>query len=147
MDSPMLRGFVRTMKTPAAPVQDVPPAGGFPMVKYKRNLPKGGASSVVTLGGAVVLFCFGMYKVIEANKLRREWRREQRDVRLAIMPFLQAEADVQRDFLRAKLLEKEADLMKDVPDWEVGASVYKTRHMKPMEQIGVLPSSIFGIPK
>ena len=41
------------------------------MVKYKRNLPKGGASSVVTLGGAVVLFCFGMYKVIEANKLRR----------------------------------------------------------------------------
>ncbi len=37
--------------------------------------------------------------------------------------------------------------MKDVPDWEVGASVYKTRHMKPMEQIGVLPSSIFGIPK
>lgn len=52
-----------------------------------------------------------------------------------------------RDFLRAKLLEKEADLMKDVPDWEVGASVYKTRHMKPMEQIGVLPSSIFGIPK
>ena len=41
------------------------------MVKYKRTLPKGGASAVVTLGGAVVLFCFGMYKVIEANKLRR----------------------------------------------------------------------------
>lgn len=117
------------------------------MIKFKRNLPKGGPSSLVTMGGAVVLFCFGMYKIIEANKLRREWRREQRDVRLALVPFLQAEADVQREFLKCKLHEKEAELMKDVPDWEVGATVYKTRYMPSMEQIGVLPSSIFGLSK
>lgn len=36
-------------------------------------------------------------------------------------------------FFEAKRVENEAELMKDVPNWEAGASVYKTRdYMAPM---------------
>ena len=35
------------------------------------------------------------------------------------------------------MLENEAELMKDVPDWEAGASVYKTRFMSAMDVFGV----------
>ena len=40
-------------------------------------------------------------------------------------------------FIKSKMLENEAELMKDVPNWEAGASVYKTRYMSPMEVFGV----------
>ena len=49
------------------------------------------------------------------------------------MPFLQAETDVKVAFYEEKRVENEAELMKDVPNWEAGASVYKTRPwMAPM---------------
>ena len=87
---------------------------------------------------------------------------------MAILPFLTAESDVKcaatkslarchirsclpnlapwlltrccRDaFIKSKMLENEAELMKGVPDWEAGASVYKTTYMKPMDVFGVRP--------
>ena len=69
--------------------------------------------------GSAALFTFGMYKVISANRLRRfarahsrngnaccrapsadlcatrSWFREEKDIRLAILPFLTAESDLQ----------------------------------------------------
>ena len=56
---------------------------------------------------------------------------------MSIMPFLQAETDVKAAFLDSKRVENEAELMKDVPNWEAGASVYKTRDYMP-------PMTIFG---
>ena len=56
---------------------------------------------------------------------------------MSIMPFLQAETDVKAAFLDSKRVENEAELMKDVPNWEAGASVYKTRWMRPMAVFGV----------
>ena len=53
------------------------------------------------------------------------------------MPFLQAETDVQMAFIQGKQKESEAELMKDVPNWEAGASVYKTRYMNPMQVFGI----------
>jgi hypothetical protein len=35
-------------------------------------------------------------------------------------------------------VENEAEIMKDVPNWEAGASVYKTRSFMP-------PMTVFGI--
>lgn len=40
-------------------------------------------------------------------------------------------------FIKSKQLENEAELMKDVPNWEVGASVYKTRWMPTMTLPGI----------
>ena len=59
------------------------------------------------------------------------------DIRLAILPFLSAENDVQSDFLHERIKLNEAELMKDVGGWEVGASVYKTRYMAPMALPGM----------
>ena len=67
----------------------------------------------------------------------REFKREEQDIRMSIMPFLQAETDVKAAFLDSKRVENEAELMKDVPNWEAGASVYKTRsYMAPMVVFG-----------
>ncbi len=41
-------------------------------------------------------------------------------------------------FFESKRLENEAELMKDVPNWEAGASTYNTRaYMAPMVVFGV----------
>ena len=68
---------------------------------------------------------------------RREFKREEQDIRMSIMPFLQAEEDIKMAHIREKQLENEAELMKGVPNWEVGANVYKTRYMSPMDVFGV----------
>ena len=57
---------------------------------------------------------------------------------MSIMPFLQAESDVKTAFIKSKVDENEAELMKDIPGWEAGTSVYKTRsYMSPMVVFGV----------
>ena len=42
------------------------------------------------------------------------------DIRLAILPFLSAENDVQSDFLHERIKLNEAELMKDVAGWGGG---------------------------
>jgi len=124
-------------KTPGNFVQDGPPPGGFPAVKIQRSLPAGGLSSVALMSGLVLTFTYGMYQIIAANRQRRAFNREELDIRMAVLPFLTAESDVKAAFIKSKMLENEAELMKDVPNWEAGASVYKTRYMSPMEVFGV----------
>ena len=124
-------------KTPSGFVQDGPPKGGYPAVNVKRNLPGGGMSTLAMATGCVLTFTYGMYQVVMANRARREHAREENDVRLALVPFLQAETDVKLAFLQAKQLENEKELMKDVPNWEAGANVYKTRYMNPMKVFGL----------
>ena len=63
---------------------------------------------------------------------RRQWAQEDMDIRLAILPFLSAENDVQSDFLHERIKLNEAELMKDVAGGEAGANVYKSRYMRPM---------------
>jgi len=88
-----------------------------------------------TIGG---FFVFGTYKIVMANRERREHQREEYDIRQSIVPFLQAESDVKNAFFEAKRLESEEELMKDVPNWEAGATVYKTRpYMAPMTVFGI----------
>ena len=81
-------------KTPGNFVQDGPPKGGYPSINVKRNLPGGGLSSLALLGGLGAMTFYGLYTVVHANRVRRAGRREESDIRLSIMPFLQAEADV-----------------------------------------------------
>ena len=41
------------------------------------------------------------------------------------------------EYFRGMAQQHEAELMKDVPNWEAGASVYKTRYMAPMDLKGL----------
>jgi len=124
-------------KTPGNFVQDGPPPGGFPAVNVKRSLPGGGLSSIALMSGLALTFTYGMYKIVCANRQRREFRREDQDIRIAVLPFLTAETDVKAAFVKSKQLENEAELMKDVPNWEAGANVYKTRWMPAMDVFGL----------
>jgi hypothetical protein len=51
--------------------RDMPPAGGFENVKYKRNLPFRGPSGLVILGGVTAVCAYGFYRVGLGNLEKR----------------------------------------------------------------------------
>ncbi|KAG2013329.1 hypothetical protein CC2G_010251 [Coprinopsis cinerea AmutBmut pab1-1] len=109
----------------AAPYrQDMPPPGGFQAVKYKRNLPTRGPGAYVILGGVTAICVFGFYRLGKGNLEKRELEREKIWSRIHLVPLLMAEGD--RDTYRRQqaALAREREIMKDVPGWEVGKSVY-----------------------
>lgn len=105
-------------------VQDLPPVGGYEPVQWKRNLPSRGFRPKVWLGLMIGICGYGFYKTIEAIHERRELQREKVWSRIYIMPLLQAETD--RDTVRRDYADKaiEAEIMKDVPGWDVNKGVY-----------------------
>ncbi|KAI0692268.1 GRIM-19 [Cytidiella melzeri] len=116
----------------------MPPAGGFPEIKYKRNLPFRGPSGVVILGGVTAVCAYGFYRLGLGNLEKRELQREKAWSRIHLVPLLLAEGD--RDAYRRQqaALEREKEIMKDVKDWEAGKSVYHNPRYRPGESIVVL---------
>ena len=51
--------------------QDVAPKGGYAPIKTARNIPKGGASTLVMVTASAFIYTWGMYKIIQANRTRR----------------------------------------------------------------------------
>jgi hypothetical protein len=51
--------------------RDLPPAGGFESVKYKRNLPLRGPGALVILGGVSAVCAFGFWRIGSGNVERR----------------------------------------------------------------------------
>lgn len=74
-------------------VQDGPPPGGFPAVRYARRLPNSGPGGVTLFGIAAAVMAYGMYQVGQGNHVRRQERDEKLANRLALVPYLQAEED------------------------------------------------------
>jgi len=52
-------------------LQDGPPPGGFPPVRYARRIPNKGPSAVAIFLAAFGAFSWGMYQVGKGNKIRR----------------------------------------------------------------------------
>ncbi|KAK7062007.1 GRIM-19 [Favolaschia claudopus] len=104
--------------------QDLPPAGGFEAVKYKRNLPLRGPGALAILAGVTAFCSFGIYRVGMGNIERRELKRESTWARIHLVPLLLAEGDraAYQDGQRAAAVE--ADIMKDVKGWVPRQSVY-----------------------
>ncbi|CDF32270.1 GRIM-19 superfamily protein, accessory subunit of the mitochondrial membrane respiratory chain NADH dehydrogenase, involved in animal cell death programs [Chondrus crispus] len=112
--------------------QEVAPKGGYAPINVARNVPKSiGGSAGLLLVGTAAMMSYGFYKVGTFNVKRRMLRQEKKEVRFAITPLLQAEEDVRFVAQRKEYHEWEADVMKDVPGWEVGKNVYKTRNFVP----------------
>lgn len=83
--------------------------------------------SGVGLFAAITGVClFGFYRVIEGNAARTEARREKREMRAALLPYLQAEEDKRWIALTGKAADMERKVMRNEPGWEAGKSVYKT---------------------
>eukprot|EP00243_Klebsormidium_subtile_P003021 TRINITY_DN16155_c0_g1_i1.p1 TRINITY_DN16155_c0_g1~~TRINITY_DN16155_c0_g1_i1.p1 ORF type:complete len:143 (+),score=28.07 TRINITY_DN16155_c0_g1_i1:405-833(+) len=120
-------------------LQDGPPPGGFPGVRYARRIPNTGPHGYTVFGIGAVAIMWGFYQVGQGNKIRAAYKMEKLSARYAVVPFLQAEEDAR--FVRAKQrqIEEEAKIMKDVPGWVPGESVYNTkRWIPPPKPIGVM---------
>ncbi|KAK1290008.1 NADH dehydrogenase [ubiquinone] 1 alpha subcomplex subunit 13-A [Acorus calamus] len=112
-------------------LQDGPPPGGFPPVRYARRIPTKGPSAVAIFLAAFGAFSYGMYQVGKGNKIRRALKEEKYAARRAILPILQAEEDKRFVEQYKKYLDEEARIMKDVPGWKVGESVYHSKRWTP----------------
>ncbi|KAJ7774123.1 B16.6 subunit of GRIM-19, NADH:ubiquinone oxidoreductase [Mycena olivaceomarginata] len=104
--------------------QDLPPAGGFESVKYKRNLPLRGPGALVILGGVSAVCAFGFWRIGSGNVERRELKRETTWARIHLVPLLLAEGDraAYREGLRVTAIE--AEIMRDVKGWVPRQDVY-----------------------
>ncbi|KAI9522665.1 NADH dehydrogenase 1 alpha subcomplex subunit 13 ndufa13/GRIM19 [Dissostichus eleginoides] len=106
--------------------QDMPPAGGYAPFDYKRNLPKRGLSGLSMFGIGIGIMVFGYWRLFRWNRERRRSQIEELEARIALMPLMQAETDRRTLRMLRENLEEEAILMKDVPGWKVGETVYHT---------------------
>lgn len=63
--------------------RDMPPAGGFDAVKYKRNLPFRGPGGLVILGSVTAICTYGFYQLGKGNLEKRYvfgyWHRQRGD--------------------------------------------------------------------
>ncbi|XP_051625213.1 NADH dehydrogenase [ubiquinone] 1 alpha subcomplex subunit 13 isoform X2 [Manacus candei] len=87
--------------------QDMAPPGGYGPIDYKRHLPRRGLSGYSLFAIGVGSLLLGYYTIIK-------WNRERRTLRL----------------LRQNL-DEEAKIMRDVPGWKVGESVFHTDRWVP----------------
>ncbi|CAH7675371.1 GRIM-19 [Phakopsora pachyrhizi] len=111
--------------------QDLPPTGGYAPIKFKRNLPVKGPSGAVLIGAVFGICTLGFYRYGQGNLEKLELKREQMWSRIHLVPLLMAESD--RDAYRRNRanLEREKEIMRDVPGWEAGKSVYNTKKYVP----------------
>jgi NADH dehydrogenase (ubiquinone) 1 alpha subcomplex subunit 13 len=66
----------------------------------------------------------GFYRAGTYNNMMKAEMLEERKARYAIAPILQAEADRAYLVQEKEILRQEAEIMKNVPGWKVGASTY-----------------------
>uniref|UniRef100_A0A8C9QJ67 NADH dehydrogenase [ubiquinone] 1 alpha subcomplex subunit 13 n=1 Tax=Spermophilus dauricus TaxID=99837 RepID=A0A8C9QJ67_SPEDA len=69
----------------------------------------------------------GYWGMMKWNRERRRLQIEDLEARIALMPLFQAERDRRILQMLRENLEEEAIIMKDVPDWKVGESVFHTQ--------------------
>ena len=70
---------------------------------------------------------FGFWRLGVGNTERNGEKLLERQARYAIAPILQAEQDAKYLARQAEILQREAEIMKDVPGWVVGESVYHNK--------------------
>ncbi|XP_041980744.1 NADH dehydrogenase [ubiquinone] 1 alpha subcomplex subunit 13 [Aricia agestis] len=100
--------------------QDLPPPGGYKPIPFKRLPAKQYFSGYTLFAAFVGVTSFGLYLYsITAKKILKH-DIEMRSAKLAVYPMLLAERD--REYLKQlrRNRDAEAELMKDVPGWEVG---------------------------
>lgn len=112
-------------------LQDLPPEGGYKPFNYKRVPLKPFLSTKLMIGGFLFISASAFYVYFLTDKEFLRDSVEMRSSRNVIMPVLIAERD--RAYLKQlrRNRDDEAELMKNVPGWEVGTwygePIYKTR--------------------
>ncbi|XP_052658566.1 NADH dehydrogenase [ubiquinone] 1 alpha subcomplex subunit 13 [Harpia harpyja] len=111
--------------------QDMAPPGGYGPIDYKRHLPRRGISGYGLFALGIGSLLLGYYTIVKWNRERRRLLIEDLEARIALMPLLQAESDRRTLRLLRQNLDEEAKIMKDVPGWKVGESLFHTNRWVP----------------
>jgi len=98
-------------------VQDGPPPGGFPSVRYARRVPSTGPTGLTLFAVGSVVMAYGFYRVGQGNHARREEKQEIFRARKALIPFLQAEEDRRWVKSYSEFSERQQKALKNV-SWE-----------------------------
>lgn len=100
-------------------------------IKFERHLPNRGPKGWQLWAGATLAICFGFNQVRKCNNERNQEKLQERANRYAIAPILQAEEDRKYMIREYIALKREAEIMKDVPGWEVGKNHYNSKKWFP----------------
>ncbi|KAL7556786.1 hypothetical protein ACA910_005227 [Epithemia clementina (nom. ined.)] len=111
--------------------QDMPPPGGYPKIDFFEKARARGPSGATLWTAAIIATIYGYYMIGVANDTQSKENFLEREARITMVPFLQAEADLAYIAQKNKQLAREAEIMKDVPGWKVGESVYRTKRWVP----------------
>lgn len=106
--------------------QDMPPKGGYKPVQITATTMRGGPTALAAMVGIAGIMGVSIWMTGRGNQHRRALKKEKQQAQLNIIPLLQAEADLAYVKEKRANLEEEAKLMKNVPGWKVGESVYNT---------------------
>ncbi|XP_013789118.1 NADH dehydrogenase [ubiquinone] 1 alpha subcomplex subunit 13-like [Limulus polyphemus] len=110
--------------------QDMPPKGGYAPIVFQNIPVKKYFNGYTMFAGFAAITSFSFYMYYQNFKRRRLLKIERQDAINALEPILLAERD--RSYLKQlrRNVEEEAELMKNVPGWEVGTyygePIYKT---------------------
>ena len=134
--------------------QDMPPKGGYPKIDFVRRLGNRGPTGAMIWAGIFGMTFWGFYQIGVTNEEKRFNRKEQRESRMAILPYLmashlcfiihissecnfyfnplttlysQTEQDITAMQKMKKQLLHEEEVMKGVEGFTPGASVYSQR--------------------
>ncbi|KAL4529959.1 hypothetical protein Ndes2526A_g04699 [Nannochloris sp. 'desiccata'] len=116
-------------------VQDGPPPGGFPAIRYARRVPSTGPTGITLFAVGASIMAYGFYKVGQGNHIRRAETAEKMEARKSLVPFLQAEEDRRWVKVYRQFKEKENNVLKDNPDFNPQEPIYKTRWMPPAQPV------------
>jgi NADH dehydrogenase (ubiquinone) 1 alpha subcomplex subunit 13 len=76
---------------------------------------------------------YGFYRIGVGNRERSGEKVALREARYAMAPVLQAEEDRWYFEREKEIMQREAEIMKNVPGWKVGESVYYTSRWVPRQ--------------
>mmetsp|Transcript_14500 Transcript_14500/g.24576 ORF Transcript_14500/g.24576 Transcript_14500/m.24576 type:complete len:146 (-) Transcript_14500:323-760(-) len=105
-------------------VQDMPPPGGFPAIRFGRRIANTGPSGAFLFGASALVMGFGFYKVGQTNRENRALKAEQKAARETLVPLLQAEEDRRYVEYMETTNKAEASIMGKTPNWKVNENVY-----------------------
>eukprot|EP00640_Fibrocapsa_japonica_P004799 CAMPEP_0113937174 /NCGR_PEP_ID=MMETSP1339-20121228/3860_1 /TAXON_ID=94617 /ORGANISM="Fibrocapsa japonica" /LENGTH=133 /DNA_ID=CAMNT_0000939849 /DNA_START=87 /DNA_END=485 /DNA_ORIENTATION=- /assembly_acc=CAM_ASM_000762 len=111
------------------PMQDIAPPGGYPNLDVRAISRTRGPSGWAMFAGMTAFIGYGFYKMGQHNIKRREVKWERKFMRMAIMPYLQAEGD--RNFLVDKeiLDNKEKEIMRFYDEnWDPNGKFMRSGH-------------------
>lgn len=121
-------------------VQDGPPPGGFPAIRYARRVPSTGPTGFTLFAVSSVIMAYGFYRVGQGNKQRRWLKAEKEFARKALVPFLQAEEDRRWVGEYRAFVEQQKKALGPNPPYNPEEPIYKTRWMAPARPVGAWDS-------